>query len=122
MTDPACAHHPDRTTRLSCGHCATPICVDCQTCTRVGPRCPPCAGETLTVAPEPPGAADAPVTLPRSDRRQFALTLTLVLLVAWVAPLLVVSLGLAGCVAVARTRRTASSNALLIGSVYSWAF
>ena len=44
MTQPATCHwHPDRETRLSCGHCERPICTECMRQHPVGIRCKECS-------------------------------------------------------------------------------
>ena len=44
MTSPqTCSWHPDRETRLSCGHCGKPICVECMRAHPVGIRCKECS-------------------------------------------------------------------------------
>ncbi len=40
---PVCYRHPNRLTRLSCGNCGKPICVECSVDSAVGQKCPECA-------------------------------------------------------------------------------
>lgn len=53
-----CAYHPGELTGLSCGVCATPLCVDCAQHTQVGTRCAACLSGR--VGPSQEAAAGAP--------------------------------------------------------------
>jgi membrane associated rhomboid family serine protease len=44
-----CYRHPSRETGVSCSNCGRAICPDCMTPTRVGMRCPECAGQKTKV-------------------------------------------------------------------------
>lgn len=47
---PVCYRHHDRETRLACGNCGRPVCVDCVRFAQEGQRCPECSSEPADTA------------------------------------------------------------------------